>query len=153
MPEFDIVLWLETNYPWLLTFLGGSIAVGSAWTWFIKVFVPALFKRLLSFVATVMMNLMGLPSPDGSAPIVQASPMLASVGSIAQEMLAVKAESTAEHIEFIEITLANLAMKLHSGVMSQEESHILRQLYDSLLSKWKAQLPLDFINSLAILVK
>ena len=153
MPDFDIVLWLEANYPWLLTALGGSIAVGAAWTWFIKVFIPALFKKMLAFIATVMMNLMGLPSPDGSAPIVQASPMLSSIGNISQQVLSVQAESTAEHIEFIKTKLLDYALKLHGGVLSQNEAFLVRQVYDSMLDTWSSKLPLDFINSLANLVK
>lgn len=156
MWDFETInAWLAQNWGWLLELgvTGGGIA--GVFLWFKTTLYPLFKKQIMQYMAVMLTQMLGFETNEAER-IVETSPVIGKVmGGVDQafgKLDVMAQEATAEHLEFIETTLVNYALKLKSGVLTNDEYVLVRKAFDGMLIRWRTQLPLEVVDQLNKLV-
>ena len=150
-----ITQWLTENYPWLIEMTATGAIFSGALIWINKSIIPMLKNKLMQYLGVLLTQMFGVETADAER-IVQTSPIVTKLSTevdnfMIKQQKAVE-EATAEHLEFVETTLINYALKLKSGVLKNDEYVLIKQAFDMMLARWRDKLPLEVVDQLNKLV-
>ena len=147
--------WLGQNWGWLLETIATGGGIAGIFLWFKNALYPAFRTQLMKYLALLLTQMLGFETEDAER-IVNTSPVVSKVmGGVDQafgRLDTMAQEATAEHLEYIETTLIQTALKLKSGILTDEEYTLLRGMFSRMLDRWKNKLPLEVVDQLNKLV-